>query len=113
MAEVAHAYSVLFDLANPAVSPKLAVVQSGALLKAAFTAAGTQATLSIALTHGTVRLSACLAKMDTFTKKKTSSHPPKHAAPEIVTLYRPTPCPLRARLRHWGVEEPKATARRR
>ncbi len=39
VAEVAHAYSVLFDLANPAVSPKLAVVQSGALLKAAFTAA--------------------------------------------------------------------------
>jgi len=38
-AEIKHAYAVLFDLANPAVTPKLAVVQDGAALKAAFIAA--------------------------------------------------------------------------
>jgi hypothetical protein len=38
-ADVARAYSVLFDLANPAIAPKLAVVQDGPALRAAFTAA--------------------------------------------------------------------------
>lgn len=38
-ADVAKAYSVLFDLANPAIAPKLAVVQDGAELKSAFTTA--------------------------------------------------------------------------
>jgi hypothetical protein len=38
-AEIKNAYSVLFDLANPAVAPKLAVVQDGPALKAAFTTA--------------------------------------------------------------------------
>lgn len=38
-AEIKSAYAVLFDLNNPAVAPKLAVVQDGSALKAAFTAA--------------------------------------------------------------------------
>ncbi len=38
-ADIKTAYSVLFDLANPAVAPKLAVVQDGPALKAAFTTA--------------------------------------------------------------------------
>jgi hypothetical protein len=38
-ADVAKAYSVLFDLANPAIAPKLAVVQDGPALRAAFTTA--------------------------------------------------------------------------
>jgi hypothetical protein len=33
--EVAHAYEVLFDLASPALAPKLAVVQDGAALRSA------------------------------------------------------------------------------
>ena len=38
-AEIAHAYSVLFDLADPAVAPKLAVVSGATGLKATFVAA--------------------------------------------------------------------------
>jgi hypothetical protein len=38
-AQITLAYSVLFDLSDPAVTPKLAVVQDGPTLKAAFTAA--------------------------------------------------------------------------
>jgi hypothetical protein len=38
-AQITEAYSVLFDLSDPAVTPKLAVVQDGPSLKAAFTAA--------------------------------------------------------------------------
>jgi hypothetical protein len=38
-ADIQHAYMTLFDLANPAVTPKLAVVQDGSALKAAFTTA--------------------------------------------------------------------------
>jgi hypothetical protein len=38
-ADIEHAYSTLFDLADPAVPPKLLVVQDGSSLKAAFTAA--------------------------------------------------------------------------
>jgi hypothetical protein len=38
-ADIEHAYTTLFDLANPAVPPKLLVVQDGSSLKAAFTAA--------------------------------------------------------------------------
>jgi len=38
-AEIKHAYAILFDLANPAIPPKLAVVQDGSTLEAAFTAA--------------------------------------------------------------------------
>ena len=34
-AAIEHAYTVLFDLADPAVAPKLAVVQDGAALKSA------------------------------------------------------------------------------
>lgn len=34
-----HAYKTLFDLANPAIAPKLLVVQDGASLKKAFTTA--------------------------------------------------------------------------
>jgi len=34
-AAIEHAYAVLFDLANPALSPKLAVVQDGSALKSA------------------------------------------------------------------------------
>jgi len=37
--QIKHAYSTLFDLSNPAVTPKLGVVQDGTTLKAAFTAA--------------------------------------------------------------------------
>ena len=37
-AEIKSAYAVLFDLADPAVEPKLAVVQDGSALRAAFTA---------------------------------------------------------------------------
>jgi hypothetical protein len=37
--EIGHAYMTLFDLNNPAIAPKLLVVQDGAALKAAFTAA--------------------------------------------------------------------------
>lgn len=36
---IEHAYSVLFDLADPAVAPKLAVVQGGTALGATFAAA--------------------------------------------------------------------------
>jgi len=39
MADIRHAYTTLFDLANPAVPPKLAVVQDGSSLQAAFTKA--------------------------------------------------------------------------
>lgn len=35
--DIKHAYSVLFNLSNPAVSPKLAAVQDGASLRAAMT----------------------------------------------------------------------------
>jgi hypothetical protein len=38
-ADIEHAYTTLFDLADPAVPPKLLVVQDGSSLKAAFTAA--------------------------------------------------------------------------
>jgi hypothetical protein len=38
-ADIKNAYKILFDLANPAVAPKLAVVQSGQALQAAFTKA--------------------------------------------------------------------------
>jgi hypothetical protein len=38
-AQITQAYSVLFDLSDPAVPPKLAVVQDGATLQSAFTAA--------------------------------------------------------------------------
>jgi hypothetical protein len=38
-AQIKHAYSTLFDLSDPAVTPKLGVVQDGTMLKAAFTAA--------------------------------------------------------------------------
>ncbi|MGH9169258.1 MAG: hypothetical protein ACRD0Z_00040 [Acidimicrobiales bacterium] len=38
-ADIKNSYSILFDLANPAIAPKLAVVQDGQALKAAFTAA--------------------------------------------------------------------------
>lgn len=38
-ADIKQAYSTLFDLSNPAVAPKLAVVQDGSTLDAAFTAA--------------------------------------------------------------------------
>jgi hypothetical protein len=38
-ADIKNAYKVLFDLANPAIAPKLAVVQDGQALKAAFTSA--------------------------------------------------------------------------
>jgi hypothetical protein len=38
-ADIERSYTTLFDLANPAVTPKLAVVQDGSMLKAAFTAA--------------------------------------------------------------------------
>jgi len=38
-ADVERSYSVLFDLANPAIAPKLAVVQDGSALKSAFTTA--------------------------------------------------------------------------
>jgi hypothetical protein len=37
--QIKRAYSILFDLSDPAVTPKLGVVQDGATLKAAFTAA--------------------------------------------------------------------------
>jgi hypothetical protein len=37
--EIEASYTTLFDLSNPAVPPKLAVVQDGTTLKAAFTAA--------------------------------------------------------------------------
>ncbi|HXY43199.1 MAG TPA: hypothetical protein VEH29_03340 [Acidimicrobiales bacterium] len=37
--EIETAYMTLFDLSNPAVAPKLLVVQDGSALKAAFTAA--------------------------------------------------------------------------
>jgi hypothetical protein len=36
---ISTAYMTLFDLANPAIAPKLAAVQDGTTLKAAFTAA--------------------------------------------------------------------------
>ena len=39
IAQIKMAYSVLFDLANPAIAPKLAVVQDGPTLRAAFTTA--------------------------------------------------------------------------
>jgi len=39
VAAIRHAYSVLFDLASPKVAPKLAVVQDGSALEAAFAAA--------------------------------------------------------------------------
>jgi hypothetical protein len=39
VAAITKAYSTLFDLANPAVAPKLAVVQDGAALQATFTSA--------------------------------------------------------------------------
>ena len=39
IAQIKMAYSVLFDLANPAIAPKLAVVQDGSTLRAAFTTA--------------------------------------------------------------------------
>lgn len=38
-ADIAQAYKTLFDLASPAITPKLAVVQDGSALRAAFTAA--------------------------------------------------------------------------
>jgi hypothetical protein len=38
-ADIKHAYTTLFMLTNPSVPPKLAVVQDGSTLKAAFTAA--------------------------------------------------------------------------
>lgn len=34
-AAIKHAYSVLFDLANPALSPKIAVIQDGSVLESA------------------------------------------------------------------------------
>ncbi len=34
-AAIKHAYSVLFDLANPALAPKIAVIQDGSVLEAA------------------------------------------------------------------------------
>jgi hypothetical protein len=37
--DIGVSYTTLFDLSNPAVAPKLAVVQDGSSLKAAFTAA--------------------------------------------------------------------------
>lgn len=36
-AAIEHAYAVLFDLANPTVKPKLAVIQDGSTLEAAMT----------------------------------------------------------------------------
>jgi hypothetical protein len=38
-ADIEHAYTTLFDLANPAIPPKLAVVQDGSSLQGAFTKA--------------------------------------------------------------------------
>jgi hypothetical protein len=37
--DIKHAYTTLFDLANPAIPPKLAVVQDGSSLRGAFTKA--------------------------------------------------------------------------
>ena len=63
-AAIKHAYSVLFDLSNPAVAPKLAVVEDGSTIKSAMTStlktglakqAGGATTTNISIEHG----SAC------------------------------------------------------
>lgn len=65
--EIKSAFHILFDLANPAVDPKIAVVQNGASIKAAMTSeiksalakrAGGATVSSIAMEHG----SACRAE---------------------------------------------------
>ncbi len=61
-AAIKHAYSVLFDLANPALSPKIAVIQDGSVLesamktalKSALAKSAAGATLSkVTIEHGT------------------------------------------------------------
>jgi hypothetical protein len=63
-AAIKHAYGVLFDLADPALAPKLAVIQDGSALKSAMTtalgsnlakAAGGASVSSVSIEHG----SAC------------------------------------------------------
>lgn len=54
--DIEHAYSTLFDLANPAISPKLLVVQDGSALTKAFTVA----------LHSALAKEAAGAKVDTI-----------------------------------------------
>jgi hypothetical protein len=68
-AAIRHAYTVLFDLANPALSPKIAVIQDGSVLesamktalKSALAKSAAGATVSeITIEHGTACKNAFL-----------------------------------------------------